>query len=127
MLGDTDITTLVAVNDLDAATAFYEKMLRLERVDENAGWVQYWSGASDLIVYESEHGGSNKATTAAWTVTDVRETVRELKANGVNSFQRYDDLSGTTRDGDIHAAGPVQMAWFKDPSGNTFEVNGRGA
>jgi catechol 2,3-dioxygenase-like lactoylglutathione lyase family enzyme len=126
MLGDTDITTLVAVNDLDAATAFYEKMLRLERVDENPGWVQYRSGASDLIVYESEHAGSNKATTAAWTVNDVRETVRELKANGVNSFQQYDDL-GATRDGDIHEAGPVQMAWFKDPSGNIFEVNGRSA
>ena len=44
----------------------------------------------------------------------------------MSSFQHYDDLPGTTRDGDIHRNGPVKMAWFKDPSGNMFEVNGRG-
>lgn len=124
MLGNTDITTLVAVKDLKEATAFYEDTLKLARTGEDSGWVRYRSGSSDLIVYESKHGGSNEATTAAWTVRDVRETVGELKANGVTTFQQYDDV-GTTRDGDIHIAGPVKMAWFKDPSGNIFEVNGR--
>ena len=71
------------------------------------------------------HGGTNKGTTAAWTVSDVEETVRVLKTNGVNSFQHY-ELPGMTRDGDIHSNGPVKMAWFTDPSGNMFEVNGRG-
>jgi predicted enzyme related to lactoylglutathione lyase len=125
MLVDTDITTLVAVKDLSEAMAFYEEKLRLVRTDESSGWAQYRSGASDLIVYESELAGTNKATTAAWTVNDVEETVRELKANGVSSFQQYDDLPGATRDGDIHHSGAVKMAWFKDPSGNVFEVNGR--
>jgi catechol 2,3-dioxygenase-like lactoylglutathione lyase family enzyme len=126
MLADGDVTTLVAVRDLAEASAFYEQKLKLRRTDESAGWVQYRSGTSDIIIYVSDDAGSNKATTAAWTVTDVAETVRELKVNGVTSFQHYDDLPGATRDGDIHRAGPVKMAWFKDPSGNTFEVNGRG-
>jgi predicted enzyme related to lactoylglutathione lyase len=126
MLGDGDITTLVAVKDLGEAMAFYEEKLQLVRTDESRGWAQYRSGTSDLIVYESELAGTNRATTAAWTVDDVEETVRALKANGVSSFQHYDDLPGATRDGDIHHSGPVRMAWFKDPSGNTFEVNGRG-
>jgi predicted enzyme related to lactoylglutathione lyase len=126
MLSDTAITTLVAVKDLGEAMAFYEEKLQLVRTDESSGWTQYRSGTSDLIVYQSEFAGTNKATTAAWTVNDVEETVRGLKANGVSSFQHYDDLPGTTRDGDIHRNGPVTMAWFKDPSGNMFEVNGRG-
>ena len=126
MLSDVNVTTLVAVRDLEEATMFYEKTLRLPRVRGDQGWVQYRSGASDLITYETADAGSNKATTAAWTVKDVRETVRELKANGVISFQQYDDLPGATRHGDIHEAGPVTMAWFKDPSGNIFEINGRG-
>src|SRR5262249_45817256 len=125
MLGDSDITTLVAVKSLDEAKSFYEGKLRLARTDNSPGWVQYRSGTGTLIVYESEHGGSNQATTAAWTVKDVAETVRELKRNGVSSFQQYDDLPGATRDGDIHRAGAVKMAWFTDPSGNIFEVNGR--
>jgi catechol 2,3-dioxygenase-like lactoylglutathione lyase family enzyme len=125
MLGDTAITTLVAVRDLDEAKAFYEKKLQLVSTDEKSEWAQYRSGTSDLIVYESEFAGTNKATTAAWTVNDVEETVRVLKAKGVSSFQQYDDLPGTTRDGDIHHNGAIKMAWFKDPSGNMFEVNGR--
>ena len=125
MLRDTDITTLVAVKNLSEANTFYEDLLRLTRVDEDRGWIQYRSGRSDVIVYESEHAGSNKATTAAWTVNDVREAIRELRANGVDSFQQYDDLPRTKRDGDIHIAGDVKMAWFSDPSGNVFDVNGR--
>jgi catechol 2,3-dioxygenase-like lactoylglutathione lyase family enzyme len=125
MLDTTDITTLVAVNDLHEANDFYEGKLRLAPIRKEAGWVQYRSGTSHLIVYASEHAGSNKATTAAWTVNDVEATVAELKSAGVASFEHYDDLPGSTRDGDIHHAGSVKMAWFKDPSGNTFEINGR--
>jgi len=126
MLKDTNITTMVPAKDLDEATAFFEKSLGLPRVDADQGWIQYRCGTTELIVYETPHAGSNRATTAAWTVADVRKTVSELKASGVSSFQQYDDLPGSTRDGDIHEAGPVSMAWFTDPSGNIFEVNGRG-
>jgi catechol 2,3-dioxygenase-like lactoylglutathione lyase family enzyme len=124
MLGDVDITTLVSVKDLDEATGFYEEKLRLTRTGGDPGWIQYRSGTSALIVYESEFAGSNKATTAAWSVEDVEETVRELKGRGISSFQQYDTLPGVTRDGDIHHAGTVKMAWFKDPTGNIFEING---
>jgi catechol 2,3-dioxygenase-like lactoylglutathione lyase family enzyme len=51
--------------------------------------------------------------------------VRDLKSSGIDTFQQYDDLPGTTGDGDIRRAGPVKMAWFKDPSGNIFEIHGR--
>jgi catechol 2,3-dioxygenase-like lactoylglutathione lyase family enzyme len=115
----------VAVHDLGESRDFYERKLHLTKVREEAGWVQYRSGTSDLIIYQSEHAGSNRATAAAWTVDDVAATVRELKAAGVTSFQQYDNLPGAMRDGDIHHAGSIKMAWFRDPSGNTFEVNGR--
>jgi catechol 2,3-dioxygenase-like lactoylglutathione lyase family enzyme len=122
MLGNTSLTTLVAVKDLGAATTFYEKTLGLTKVGENPGFVQYRSGTSDLIVYESEFAGSNKATNAAWHVDDLEETVRQLKSKGV-SFEHYDNLPDTTRDGDIHDAGGFKIAWFKDPTGNIFEIN----
>jgi len=48
--------------------------------------------------------------------------VRELKARGA-AFEHYDDLPGVTRDGDIHDNGAFKTAWFKDPTGNIFEVN----
>ena len=123
MLGDAELTTLVAVKDLDEATAFYENTLGLTKAGENPGFVQYRSGTGSVIVYESEFAGTNKATTAAWHVDDLEATVRELKARGV-TFVRYDNLPDVTRDGDIHeAAGSFKLSWFKDPTGNLFEVN----
>ena len=125
MLGNTSLTTLVAVKDLGAATTFYEKTLGLTKVGENPGFVQYRSGTSDLIVYESEFAGSNKATNAAWHVDDLEETVRQLKSKGV-SFEHYDNLPDTTRDGDIHAGYGMKTAWFKDPDGNILQILSQG-
>ena len=122
MLGDTEVMTMVAVKDLSAATAFYEKTLELTRVGENPGGVEYRSGSSRFFVYESEFAGTNRATTAVWQIDDLEATVRELKSKGV-AFEHYDDLPDTIRDGDIHDAGGFKIAWFKDPTGNIFEVN----
>jgi catechol 2,3-dioxygenase-like lactoylglutathione lyase family enzyme len=122
MLGDTDLMMMVAVRDAGEATAFYEKTLGLSRVGENPGGVEYRSGTSRLFVYQSEFAGTNKATTAVWQVDDLEGTVRELKDKGV-TFEHYDDLPDTTRDGDIHAVGAFRIAWFKDPTGNILEVN----
>ena len=125
MLGDEDVTTMVPVKDLDAAAEFYEKKLGLTRVDGPPGVVMYRSGNSDLFVYASEFAGTNKGTTALWNVHDVEGTVEELKARGL-AFERYDNLPGVTRDGDIHDTGSFKTAWFKDPDGNIFEINGGG-
>jgi len=122
MLGDRDVTTMVAVKDAGESAKFYEQVLGLTRLDSSPTVVRYRSGSSTLVVYESGTSGTNQATTALWTVEDLDETVAELKANGVR-FERYDDLSGVTRDGDIHDLGVFRTAWFKDPSGNIFEVN----
>src|SRR5437899_406944 len=125
MLGNADVTTMVPVKDLDTAEEFYEKTLGLARVDGGSGVVTYGSGTGNLIVYESDFAGTNKATTALWKVENVAETVRELKARGVR-FEQYDNLPGVTRDGDIHDTGSFKTAWFKDPTGNIFEINGAG-
>jgi hypothetical protein len=87
VLADTDITTLVAVDDLDEASDFYETKLHLAKVRQEPGWIQYRTGTSQLIVYTSQHAGSNKATTAVWTVEDVADAVDDLKAAGISTFK----------------------------------------
>jgi catechol 2,3-dioxygenase-like lactoylglutathione lyase family enzyme len=125
MLGDADVTTMLPVKDLDTAAEFYEEKLGLTRVDGSPNVVMYRSGSSNLFVYASEFAGTNKGTAALWNVKDVESTVRELNARGV-AFQQYDNLPGVTRDGDIHDTGSFKTAWFKDPDGNIFEINGSG-
>lgn len=69
-----------------------------------------------MLVYESQYAGTNKATAVTWPVGDVEGVTRELKEKGV-SFEQY-DMPGMTRRGDVHVAGSMKAAWFKDPDGN---------
>jgi hypothetical protein len=44
-----------------------------------------------------------------------------MKDKGI-TFEQYDNLPGVTRKGDIHQAGPMKLAWFKDPDGNILSI-----
>jgi hypothetical protein len=34
-------------------------------------------------------------------------------------------MPGITRDGDVHIAGEMKVAWFKDPDGNILNIINR--
>jgi len=121
MFENADVQPMLPVKDLKAAERFYEEVLKLEKVGSTDGAVSvYRSGKTKLCVYRSEFAGTNKGTAAVWEVNDVEGAVKELKAKGVK-FEHY-DMPGLTLEGDIHAAGEFQVAWFKDPGGNILSV-----
>ena len=125
MLSQESVQPMLPVRDLGVAAGFYEKTLRLTPVDVQPGTaVTYRSGDTMLCVYQSNFGGTNQGTAALWEVDDVDETVEELKSQGV-TFERYDDLPGLTRKGDVHEAGTLKVAWFKDPGGNILSIQNR--
>ena len=125
MLGNANAIPMLPVKDLPAAQRFYEETLGLKRLRvEPDVFATYQSGNSTLNVYRSEFAGTNKGTAALWEVDDVEGTVKELKSKGV-TFEHYDDMPGVTRDGDVHRAGPMQVAWLKDPAGNILSVQNR--
>jgi catechol 2,3-dioxygenase-like lactoylglutathione lyase family enzyme len=113
---DTMYVTLPAKN-MQEAMDFYGKTLGLHVVDKNENGVWYQSGQSRIALYESEFAGTNKGTAAIWEVADPEATVKSLKGRGVK-LERYDNLKGIKRKGDLHYAGAFVAAWFKDPSGN---------
>jgi catechol 2,3-dioxygenase-like lactoylglutathione lyase family enzyme len=121
MLADKDAAANLAVRNLQTAKKFYEVTLGLKAVGkEGDHLVAYRSGRSTVLVYESQYAGTNKATALTWTVGDVEGTVSQLKSKGV-SFEHY-DLPGMTRKGDVHVAGDMKAAWFKDPDGNILSI-----
>ncbi|MEO6192099.1 MAG: VOC family protein [Thermoanaerobaculia bacterium] len=123
MLGKKDAIATVAVKDLEAAKRFYEDKLGLEKGPDQSDQVStYKTGGSSLLVYASEFAGTNKATSVTWSVGgDFDEIVKSLQSKGV-SFERYDGLPGLTRKGDVHEAGALKLAWFKDPDGNIHHL-----
>ena len=122
MLGGKDAAAALAVSDLQRARNFYENTLGLEPAQEQPGAILYRSGGSVVLVYPSEYAGTNKATAATWAVGDDFDSiVQALKDKGV-TFEHYDDLPETTREGDVHLMGETKGVWLKDPDGNILSL-----
>jgi catechol 2,3-dioxygenase-like lactoylglutathione lyase family enzyme len=123
MLGTKDAMATIAVKDIAAAKRFYGGTLGFQQTGMEGGGVAiYRSGASKIVVYQSDFAGTNKATSATWGVGgDFDQIVRTLKQAGV-AFEHY-DVPGLQRSGDVHTAGNFKAAWFKDPDGNILHVN----
>ena len=123
MLSEGKVLATIAVKDIAVGKAFYGEKLGLKQVDENPGGVTYESGAgSAVFVYQSSFAGTNQATCATWSVSDIDAVVSTLKAQGI-TFEHY-DMPGMTLEGDIHSWGDSgeKAAWFKDPDGNILNV-----
>lgn len=125
MLGDKPAAATLAVKDMDTARDFYENTLGLTEMEggsDDPDAVMYRSGPSVVLVYKSSYAGTNQATAASWAVGDDFDSIVEgLKGKGV-TFEHYDDLPGTTREGDVHMLGDFKAAWFKDPDGNILNL-----
>jgi catechol 2,3-dioxygenase-like lactoylglutathione lyase family enzyme len=125
MLGDKDAASNVAVKNLESAKKFYEEILGLTPVGvEGQEVIIFKSGNSTIYVYKSEYAGTNKATAISWVVgEDIEKVVQQLKAKGV-IFEHY-AMPGVTRNGDVHVADDMRVAWFKDPDGNILNITSR--
>jgi catechol 2,3-dioxygenase-like lactoylglutathione lyase family enzyme len=122
MLSEADAVANLAVKDMARARQFYEGTLGFEAVArEGDELISYRSGSTRFNVYRSDFAGTNKATALTWAVGDrIEAAVDALAAKGI-AFEHY-DLPGMRRDGDIHVAGDMKVAWFKDPDGNILNL-----
>ena len=131
-LSSCRLNASIAVTDMPRAEEFYEGKLGLSAIRTGAdGSKVYVSGGDEsLHVYPSpDHAGRSTATLATWYVDDVEQMVDELTSNGV-TFERYEGVLesgfdyGTDERGISPRAGGGNVAWFKDPDGNIFSIEG---
>jgi catechol 2,3-dioxygenase-like lactoylglutathione lyase family enzyme len=125
MLADKEVLATIAVKNLATAKKFYEETLGFEATGptDQPSVVNYASGKSRLMVYESQYAGTNKATAATWEVgNEVATLAKALRAKGV-TFEHY-DMPGAKLEGDVHVMGDMKVAWCKDPDGNILAFVG---
>jgi catechol 2,3-dioxygenase-like lactoylglutathione lyase family enzyme len=122
MLGNRDAAANIAVKNLEKAKKFYEDILGLTQIGaEGQEVIVFKSGNSTINVYQSQYAGTNQATAVTWTVgANMENIVRELRAKGI-TFEHY-DMPDMKREGDVHIAGDMKVAWFKDPDGNILNI-----
>ena len=120
MLATSDVIAIASTTDLARARTFYETVLGLPVVDENAYACVFNAHGTMLritAVAEVAHPGY---TVLGWRVTGISETVAGLESRGV-VFTRYDgmaqDVQGvwTSPNGDC-------VAWFTDLDGNVLSL-----
>lgn len=123
MLKDHDSSAILAVANLDRAHTFYADVLGLECAGQGKeeGVSVYRTGATRLIVYQSDFAGSNRANAVVWGVGgDLESIVEALEAKGA-TFEHYPDIGRL--EGNIHHAGGEKLVWIKDPDGNILHLN----
>jgi len=122
LLRDRPSSAIVAVADLDRARDFYAETLGLETITEaEEGVLTFRTGDTQLVVYESEFAGTNKANAVVWNGgSDFDAIAGQLREKGVE-FEVYPDLGMDIANG-IHRSGSFKAVWFKDPDGNVLHV-----
>ena len=122
MLGDKNLTVNIAAKDLSIAKKFYEEILGLKQVGtEGMSSMMFRSGTTDLLIYQSQYAGTNRATAVTWYVGEnIGDIVQALKAKNV-TFEHY-ERQDVIMEGDIHIDGKMKLAWFRDPDGNILSI-----
>jgi catechol 2,3-dioxygenase-like lactoylglutathione lyase family enzyme len=120
MLTTCDVIAFAAATDLSRARSFYESVLGLRVVEQNAYACVFDANGTTLRVAAVAEVARPGYTVLGWRVTDMRDTVTRLRSAGV-VFARYDGMEQddlgvwTTPNGD-------RVAWFTDPDGNVLSL-----
>jgi catechol 2,3-dioxygenase-like lactoylglutathione lyase family enzyme len=112
----------IPTRDSDAARAFYETKLGLHLISDDQFALVFQSGEN--IIRVSRVGSFTPApfTILGWESSNLERDVRNLSARGVK-FERYDYMGPQNELGIWTAPNGAQVAWFKDPDGNTLSLS----
>ena len=122
MLRDSEAFGGFSVNDLAAAKKFYGETLGLDVSEDEMGLKLHIAGSNGVFVYPKDDHVPATYTTLNFPVGGIDAAVDELSGKGI-VFERYEGLTddkGIARGLAAHF-GP-DIAWFKDPAGNTLSV-----
>jgi catechol 2,3-dioxygenase-like lactoylglutathione lyase family enzyme len=119
MFTNTKAFSGFAVDDVEAARAFYGDTLGLKTSEENDILTLHSADDRPTLVYPRPGHTPAEYTILNFPVDDIERAVDELTARGVE-FERYEGFDQDDRG--IHRGGGPLIAWFKDPAGNVLSV-----
>jgi catechol 2,3-dioxygenase-like lactoylglutathione lyase family enzyme len=119
MFTDTKAFSGFAVDDVEAARAFYSDTLGLRTSEQHGIMTLHIAGGRDVIVYARPNHVPAQYTILNFPVDDVEQAVDDLTARGI-TFQRYEGFDQDEK-GIMRGNGP-DIAWFTDPAGNVLSV-----
>ena len=119
-LRDAAIHTSLPASDLDRAKRFFKDKLGLTPSSESASTAFYELPRGRFEIFLSGGAPSGSHTQMEWMVSDIEQTVAQLRERGV-VFDEYDTPDFKTVGG-IATFGTSKVAWFKDSEGNVHSI-----
>jgi catechol 2,3-dioxygenase-like lactoylglutathione lyase family enzyme len=114
----------IPTTDAAAARNFYETALGLNFVSDDNFAIVFRVGSAQTmlrVVRTPQPFTPNHFTIFGWEVDDIHATIADLTTRGVE-FLRIGYFEQDP-DGVWTAPGGAQVAWFKDPDGNTLSLS----
>jgi catechol 2,3-dioxygenase-like lactoylglutathione lyase family enzyme len=120
MLGSAPLVAFVATARPDEARTFYRDTLGLKLTSEDPFALVFDAGGTTLRVARVEQLQPAGYTVLGWIVDDIAIAMEALVLRGIR-FERYSFMQQDEK-GVWTAPSGAQIAWFKDPDGNTLSV-----
>jgi catechol 2,3-dioxygenase-like lactoylglutathione lyase family enzyme len=120
MLNQAKVISFVATRQPALARKFYEETLGLKLVADEPFAVVFDANGTMLRVAKVEQLIPAQHTVLGWQVMDIRAEIKLLVKRGI----RFEHFKGMPQDelGIWASPSGAQIAWFKDPDGNTLSL-----
>jgi catechol 2,3-dioxygenase-like lactoylglutathione lyase family enzyme len=116
MLNGSKLMAFLATTDSARTRAFYEGVLGLRLLSDDAFALVYDVEGTELRVQKVERFTPQPHTVLGWAVPSIDQVVLETAAKG-GQFERYPSLT-QDETGIWKAPSGARIAWLKDPDGN---------
>jgi catechol 2,3-dioxygenase-like lactoylglutathione lyase family enzyme len=121
-LNQHSVVAFVPTLDPDRARAFYRDVLGLHLTAEQLPFALVFDAHGTMLrVTVVRELTPPPYTTLGWEVPNLQDAVRNLAAKGIH-FERYPGMSQDEL-GIWTAPESSQIAWFRDPDGNTLSLS----
>lgn len=121
-LGGQQLVAFLPTRNPGQARKFFEETLGLPLVADQLPWALVFDAhGTTLKIVNAPPYDPLPFTVLGWDVDDVEATVKQLREAGVE-FVRYPNMDQDELGIWTSPAG-AQVAWFKDPDGNTLSVS----
>jgi catechol 2,3-dioxygenase-like lactoylglutathione lyase family enzyme len=121
MLGENDVMAFVSTRQPERAREFYGAVLGLRFVADEPFALVFDAHGTMLRVTKVQELQPAPFTVLGWKVPDIRAAAAALRDKGV-AFTRYDGMAQDDLGIWTVPGGGAQVAWFKDPDGNTLSL-----
>jgi catechol 2,3-dioxygenase-like lactoylglutathione lyase family enzyme len=122
ILGACKLMAFAAVTDPARARVFYEEVLGLTLVEDEAPFALVFdaNGTMLRVTPVGEHRPA-PFTVLGWEVDSIESTVERLTVAGV-VFLRFAGMNDSDPLGIWNAPSGARIAWFNDPDGNVLSL-----